>query len=163
MKSNSAKVKIKFIVVGKTSFDYLKTGIDEYLKRLKHYAAFEYVELHAKIPKSAKEKEVKAIEGKLFLKHVSKDDFLVLLDENGKSFDSIKFSKWIQNHQMINTKNLVFLVGGPYGFDEGIIQLSKTKISLSPMTFSHQMIRVFFLEQVYRAFTIIKGEPYHHH
>jgi len=155
-------VKIKFIVVGKTSFEYLKTGIDIYLKRLKHYVSFDYVELHAKTPKSAKEADVKAIEAKLFLKHISKDDFLVLLDENGKKFDSIGFSSWIQNHQMINTKNLVFLVGGPYGFSEEIIKRSKTKISLSPMTFSHQMIRVFFLEQIYRAFTIIKGEPYHH-
>lgn len=155
-------MKIKFIVVGKTNFNYLKEGIELYLGRLKHYVNVEYIELHAKIPKSANQKEVKQIEGKLFEKHLKSGDTLILLDENGKKFSSLKFSKWIETHQINGTRNLTFLVGGPYGFSESITSRQHQKMSLSDMTFSHQMIRVFFLEQVYRAFTIIKGEPYHH-
>ncbi len=155
-------MQIKFLVVGKTSFPYLKEGIEIYLKRLSHYTRLEYVELHCKIPKSAKERDVKQIESKEFLKHLKNTDTVILLDENGKSFSSVKFSKWMEGKMLSSTKSLVFLVGGPYGFDDEVKKLAVQKISLSEMTFSHQMIRVFFLEQLYRAFTILKGEPYHH-
>ncbi len=155
-------MQVKFIVVGKTSFPYLKEGIDLYLKRLKHYTKLEYIELPVKIPKSAKEKDVKELEAKAFKKHLNSSDHIILLDERGKKFNSISFSKWLEKFQMNSVKSIVFLVGGPYGFSEDIIRMSSQKISLSEMTFSHQMIRLFFVEQLYRGFTIIKGEPYHH-
>ena len=153
---------VKFIVVGKTSFPYLKEGIDLYLKRLVHYAKMDYIEIPVKIPKSAKERDVKLLESKAFLKHLSSSDTIILLDERGKKFTSISFSKWLEKFMLNSTKSLVFLVGGPYGFSDEIIKLSSQKISLSEMTFSHQMIRLFFVEQFYRGFTILKGEPYHH-
>lgn len=153
---------VKFIVVGKTSFPYLKEGIDLYLKRLVHYAKMDYIEIPVKIPKSAKERDVKLLESKAFLKHLSSSDTIILLDERGKKFTSISFSKWLEKFMLNSTKSLVFLVGGPYGFSDEIIKLSSQKISLSEMTFSHQMIRLFFVEQLYRGFTILKGEPYHH-
>ena len=153
---------VKFIVVGKTSFPYLKEGIDLYLKRLVHYAKMDYIEIPVKIPKSAKERDVKLLESKTFLKHLSSSDTIILLDERGKKFTSISFSKWLEKFMLNSTKSLVFLVGGPYGFSDEIIKLSSQKISLSEMTFSHQMIRLFFVEQLYRGFTILKGEPYHH-
>lgn len=155
-------MQIKFIVVGKTSFPYLKEGIDLYLGRLKHYGKVDYTELHVKIPKSAKENDVKELEAKAFLKHLNSSDTIILLDERGKKFHSIGFSKWLQKFMLNSTKTVVFLVGGPYGFSDEIKSMSSQKISLSEMTFSHQMIRVFFLEQLYRAHTILKGEPYHH-
>jgi len=155
-------VQIKFIVLGKTSFPYLKDGIEIYTKRLKHYTKLQYLEVHVKIPKSANESEVKKLEYKALSKHISSTDKIILLDENGKKHTSLTFSKWIENQQLTNTKNLTFIVGGPYGFDTELITQAQGKISLSEMTFSHQMIRVFFLEQIYRAFTILKGEPYHH-
>jgi len=153
---------VKFIVVGKTSFPYLKEGTDLYLKRLVHYAKMDYIEIPVKIPKSAKERDVKLLESKAFLKHLSSSDTIILLDERGKKFTSISFSKWLEKFMLNSTKSLVFLVGGPYGFSDEIIKLSSQKISLSEMTFSHQMIRLFFVEQLYRGFTILKGEPYHH-
>ncbi len=153
---------IKFVVVGKTSFPYLKEGINLYLNRLKHYAKVEYIEIPVKIPKSAKEKDVKELEAKAFLKQLNTSDTLILLDERGKKFNSISFSKWLEKFMLNSTKSIVFFVGGPYGFSDEIIQRSSQKISLSEMTFSHQMIRLFFVEQLYRGFTILKGEPYHH-
>ncbi len=155
-------MQVKFIVVGKTSFPYLKEGIDIYLKRLVHYAKVDYIEIPVKIPKSAKEKDVKSIESKAIQKHLSAGDTIILLDERGKKFNSISFSKWLEKFMLNSTKSIVFLVGGPYGFSDDIIKMSTQKISLSEMTFSHQMIRLFFVEQLYRGFTILKGEPYHH-
>ena len=153
---------VKFIVVGKTSFPYLREGIDIYLKRLVHYTKVDYIEIPVKIPKSAKEKDVKQLESKAFLKRLSASDTIILLDERGKKFNSISFSKWLEKFMLNSTKSIVFLVGGPYGFSDEIIKRSSQKISLSEMTFSHQMIRLFFVEQLYRGFTILKGEPYHH-
>lgn len=153
---------VKFIVVGKTSFPYLREGIDIYLKRLVHYTKVDYIEIPVKIPKSAKEKDVKQLESKAFLKHLSTSDTIILLDERGKKFNSISFSKWLEKFMLNSTKSIVFLVGGPYGFSDEVIKRSSQKISLSEMTFSHQMIRLFFVEQLYRGFTILKGEPYHH-
>jgi len=153
---------VKFIVVGKTSFPYLREGIDIYLKRLVHYTKVDYIEIPVKIPKSAKEKDVKQLESKAFLKHLSASDTIILLDERGKKFNSISFSKWLEKFMLNSTKSIVFLVGGPYGFSDEVIKRSSQKVSLSEMTFSHQMIRLFFVEQLYRGFTILKGEPYHH-
>jgi 23S rRNA (pseudouridine1915-N3)-methyltransferase len=112
--------------------------------------------------KNLSEIQQKQKEGELILSKVNSGDFLILLDENGKSYNSIEFSEALQKHMNSGIKNLVFVIGGPYGFSESVYQNAKGKISLSKMTFSHQMIRLFFTEQLYRAFTILRNEPYHH-
>ncbi len=153
-------MKIELWVVGKTAFKYLDEGIALYEKRLKHYTSFELVILpDAKGPLSID--ALKTKEGALILNRLTKDDVLVLLDENGKHQTSIEFSKYIENQQVNATKRLVFQIGGAFGFSDAVYHRANTKLSLSKMTFSHQMIRLFFVEQLYRAFTIIKGEKYH--
>ena len=155
-------MKIKFVSVGKTSFDYLKDGCEIYQKRLKHYCKVNWIELpYPKLGKSADQKTVKQAEGKMILNEVGNSDFLILLDENGKSFSSTEFSVYLQK-RMNSGANLVVVIGGAYGFSEDVYKRANDKLSLSRMTFSHQMVRLFALEQVYRAFTILKGEPYHH-
>ncbi len=156
-------MKITFLVTGKTEESYLKTGIDKYLSRLKHYVPFKLVELpELKDTKSKSEEQQKSAEAELILKQLDPTDYLVLLDEAGKSLSSVGFANFFEKKQLANTRHLVFLVGGPYGFDKTIYERAAEKISLSAMTFSHQMVRLFFIEQVYRAFTIMKREPYHH-
>jgi 23S rRNA (pseudouridine1915-N3)-methyltransferase len=153
-------MKIELWVVGKTAFKYLDEGVALYEKRLKHYTSFELVILpDAKGPLSID--ALKTKEGELILNRLSKDDVLVLLDENGKHQTSIEFSKYIENQQVNSTKRLVFQIGGAFGFSDAVYNRANAKLSLSKMTFSHQMIRLFFVEQLYRAFTIIKGEKYH--
>ena len=156
-------MKIKLIVVGKTDAKYIKEGIDIYQKRLKHYIPFELIEIpDIKNSKNLSEAQQKEKEGIEILKKVESSDFLALLDENGTSYSSVDFSKFIQKRMNQGLKNLVFIVGGPYGFSETLYQKSNSKISLSKMTFSHQMVRLFFVEQIYRSYTILKNEPYHH-
>jgi 23S rRNA (pseudouridine1915-N3)-methyltransferase len=153
-------MKIELCVVGKTAFKYLDEGIALYEKRLKHYTPFELVILpDAKGPLSID--ALKTKEGELILNRLSKDDVLILLDENGKHQTSIEFSKYIENQQVNSTKRLIFQIGGAFGFSDAVYNRANAKLSLSKMTFSHQMIRLFFVEQLYRAFTIIKGEKYH--
>ncbi|MGV8878006.1 MAG: 23S rRNA (pseudouridine(1915)-N(3))-methyltransferase RlmH [Sphingobacteriaceae bacterium] len=156
-------MKITFITIGKTDDQYLKEGIEKYLKRLKHYIKFEFTEIpDLKNTKAWNQDQQKAKEAELILKKITPMDHIILLDERGQEFSSPQFADYL-NHKMIaSTHNLVFIVGGPYGFDESIHQRANDKLSLSKMTFSHQMVRLFFVEQVYRAFTILKGEPYHH-
>ncbi len=154
-------MKIELWVVGKTAFKYLDEGISLYEKRLKHYTSFELVVLpDVKNPPLSTE-ALKAKEGELILHKLTKDDVLVLLDENGKQQTSMEFSKFIENQQIKATKRLIFQIGGAFGFSEAVYQRANFKLSLSKMTFSHQMIRLFFVEQLYRAFTIIRGEKYH--
>lgn len=156
-------MKITLLVIGKTEDKYLKEGIEKYTKRLKHYINFSIVEIpELKNTKSLTEEQQKAKEAELIRKQLSSTDQLILLDEKGEEYTSSQFSAFLNKKMIASVQNLVFVVGGPYGFDPSIYQQASGKISLSRMTFSHQMVRLFFAEQIYRAFTILKGEPYHH-
>ena len=157
-------MKITLIQVGKTAQSYLIEGINEYQNRLKHYCNFELITINS--PKSVLSagnvEAIKKAESNLILSALNNSDFLILLDDKGLEYDSVTFSKFINNHQIKSTKNLVFIIGGAYGFSEELYAKGNLKVSLSRLTFSHQMVRLFFTEQLYRAFTIIKGESYHH-
>lgn len=156
-------MKIVFLTVGKTEDAYLKEGIDKYVKRLKHYTKLEVVELDAlKNTKALTPEQQKVKEAEIILKKITPLDHVVLLDENGTEFSSKQFANYLDKKAISSTSTLVFIVGGPYGFDQTIYARANDKLSLSQMTFSHQMIRLLFTEQLYRAYTIIKGEPYHH-
>ena len=156
-------MKIKLLAIGKTDDKNLQVLISTYEKRLKHYIKFE-IEIipDVKNAKNLSQKEQKEKEGELILKKISPFDQLILLDENGKEFSSMDFSKFLQKRMNSGIKQMVLVIGGPYGFSEKVYQKAAGKISLSKMTFSHQMIRLFVVEQIYRAFTILKNEPYHH-
>jgi 23S rRNA (pseudouridine1915-N3)-methyltransferase len=153
-------MKIALLSIGKTNEKYLEEGIKIYLKRLAHYATFEFVELKD-VKQTADPTMLKNSEAKQFLNQIKKEDFVILLDENGKELTSIGFSKYIEQLQNQSIKRVVFIIGGAFGFGNELIERSDFKISLSNLTFSHQMIRLFFVEQLYRAFTIIRGEKYH--
>jgi len=156
-------MKITFITVGKTEDAWLKDGIDKYVKRLKHYAKLTIIEIdELKNTKALTQEQQKAKEAELILKKLSPNDHIILLDEKGAELTSAQFAAYIDKKAISSVSNLVFIVGGPYGFDPAVYQRANDKLSLSRMTFSHQMVRLFFAEQLYRAFTIIKGEPYHH-
>jgi len=156
-------MKILLLVIGKTDEKYLIEGLDKYRNRLKHYIGFDYEEIpDIKNRKSLSEDQQKKLEGDLILSKVKAGDKLVLLDDKGKDYSSVAFSKHLQQQMNSGIKRLVFVVGGPYGFDASVYAKAQGKLSLSKMTFSHQMIRLFMVEQVYRAMTILKNEPYHH-
>jgi 23S rRNA (pseudouridine1915-N3)-methyltransferase len=156
-------MKIKVLVIGKTDDKNLQLLIDKYKKRLGHYIRFEIEVIpDLKNVKNLSEKEQKEKEGVLLLKKVGASDQLWLLDEKGQEFRSLEFSKFIQTKMNAGIKQLILVIGGPYGFSDEIYRKATGKLSLSKMTFSHQMIRLFLVEQVYRAFTILKNEPYHH-
>jgi len=156
-------MKILLLVIGKTDEKYLMDGMDKYRNRLKHYIGFDYEEIpDIKNRKSLSEPQQKKLEGDLILSKVKAGDKLVLLDDKGKDYSSVAFSKHLQQQMNSGIKRLVFVVGGPYGFDASVYSKAQGKLSLSKMTFSHQMIRLFMVEQVYRAMTILKNEPYHH-
>jgi 23S rRNA (pseudouridine1915-N3)-methyltransferase len=156
-------MKITFITVGKTDEAYLKDGIEKYVKRLKHYTRLTIVEIdELKNTKALTPDQQKAREAELILKKITPLDHVILLDENGTELSSQQFAAYINKKALGSVANVVFVVGGPYGFDQSVYERANDKISLSAMTFSHQMVRLFFVEQLYRAFTIIKGEPYHH-
>jgi len=156
-------MKITLLTVGKTEDAYLKDGMDKYLKRLKHYIKFEIIELpELKNTKALSESQQKTKEAELLFKNIGATDHVILLDEVGSQHTSVQFSDLLNKKMIASVNNLVFIIGGPYGFDESIYKRANDKLSLSKMTFSHQMVRLFFVEQVYRAFTILKGEPYHH-
>lgn len=156
-------MKILLLQVDKTQDSYLTEGIDIYTKRLKNYTSYDVSTIH--VPKNVRQRSIaeqKTEEGRLILDHISNEDVLILLDENGKEYTSVEFSAFISKKQNASVKRLIFLIGGPFGFSEKIYERANGKVSLSQMTFSHQMIRLFFAEQLYRAFTILKGEKYHH-
>ncbi|MFK7812326.1 MAG: 23S rRNA (pseudouridine(1915)-N(3))-methyltransferase RlmH [Maribacter sp.] len=156
-------MNIKLLTIGKTDNKALQQLIAEYENRLKHYVKFELEIIpDLKNAKNLSEAQQKEKEGELILKKLNATDVLVLLDENGKQYSSIDFSNYLQKKMNSGMKQLVFVIGGPYGFSESVYQKAQGKISLSKMTFSHQMVRLFIVEQVYRAFTILKNEPYHH-
>lgn len=154
---------ITLIAIGKTDDKELNILIEAYKKRLSFYVKFNFEVIQdIKNVKNLSEKQQKEKEGALILKKLQTSDVLVLLDENGKQFGSVGFSEYLQKQMNSGLKNLVFVIGGPYGFSEEIYKRAQGKISLSKMTFSHQMVRLFFIEQLYRGFTILKNEPYHH-
>jgi 23S rRNA (pseudouridine1915-N3)-methyltransferase len=156
-------MKVELWVVGKTSFDYLNEGIDIYEKRLKYYLTFALQIIpDLKQRKSLSAEEIKTKEGEAILKKLKPDDYLILLDERGKMQTSLQFADMIDKFAIQGSKRIIFLIGGAYGFSEEVYERSQRKISLSQMTFSHQMVRLFFIEQLYRAMTILKNEPYHH-
>jgi len=156
-------MKIKLVCIGKTSKSFLSEGENEYLKRLQKYVPFEKIEIpDLKNAKKFSEDQIKLKEGQSILEKLIPGDYLVLLDDKGKNYTSVEFANYYQNLFNKGLKNIVFVVGGPYGFSTDVYNRADEKLSLSKMTFSHQMIRLFFIEQTYRAMTILKNEPYHH-
>ena len=156
-------MKILFLMIGKTVDKRLTTLIDEYAERVKHYMPFDMEVIpELKNTKALSAEQQKEKEGELLQKQLRDGDYIVLLDEGGKELRSIEFAVYLEKKQSQVARRLVFVVGGPYGFSPTLYKLAKEKISLSKMTFSHQMIRLFFVEQLYRAMTILRGEPYHH-
>lgn len=156
-------MQIRLIAVGKTDHAAIQTLLEEYSKRLGFYIKFEMEIIpDLKNSKNLSEASQKEKEGELILKKVQSSDELMLLDEQGKQYSSVDFSDYLQKKMNAGLKQLIFVIGGPYGFSAEVYQRANGKISLSKMTFSHQMVRVFFVEQLYRAFTILKNEPYHH-
>ncbi|HRE73113.1 MAG TPA: 23S rRNA (pseudouridine(1915)-N(3))-methyltransferase RlmH [Flavobacteriales bacterium] len=152
-------MRIKLITMGLTGTGYLSEGLEDYEKRLKRYTSFERTDVP--LPRSGKN-DPREQEGELLLSKVESGDVVVLLDENGKEFNSVEFSDFIQKRMNAGTKRLVFIIGGAYGFSDSVRKRADHELSLSRMTLTHQMVRLFFTEQLYRAFTIIKGEKYHH-
>ena len=156
-------MQIKLLAIGKTDDKRLAELINLYQSRLKHYIKFDLdIIPDIKNVKNLSEAQQKEKEGQLILKKLSPTDVLILLDENGKQFSSVAFSEFLQKKMNSGIKQLVFVIGGPYGFSQEVYKKAQGKVSLSAMTFSHQMIRLFMVEQLYRAFTILKNEPYHH-
>ena len=155
-------MKTNLILVGKTTNKHLATVIDDYVGRIGHYMPFSVVVVpELKNTKALSEEQQKEREGELILQKIKPTDTLVLLDERGSELSSVAFSQWLQRKQS-SARSLVFVIGGPYGFSKAVYNRADEQLSLSRMTFSHQLIRVVFAEQLYRACTIIKGEPYHH-
>ncbi|MBO5808349.1 MAG: 23S rRNA (pseudouridine(1915)-N(3))-methyltransferase RlmH [Bacteroidales bacterium] len=156
-------MKITLLTVGKTDKAWVRQGLDIYVSRLKHYVPFSVVEIPELKNVSALTKDqIKVREGELILKSIKPSDDLILLDERGKEYTSLELAKVIQDKMTYAGKDIVYVIGGAYGFSDAVYRRADSKVSLSRMTFSHQMVRAIFAEQIYRAFTIIKGEPYHH-
>ena len=156
-------MEIKLLTVGKTDVAWVKEGLDLYGSRLRHYVPFTVSEIpELKKVSALSQAQIKEKEGELILKNVGPQDVLVLLDEHGHEYRSMEFAEHLQKLMARGAKTLVFAIGGAYGFSEEVYARSHERISLSRMTFSHQMVRTIFAEQLYRAFTILKGEPYHH-
>ena len=156
-------MNVRLINIGKTTVPYLKEGELVYEKRLKHYLNFERIDLkEVKTSKNQSNALLKKSEAELLLKMIKPKDIVIILDEKGDQYSSENFSKWLNNKEIRGLKQLVFIIGGAYGFDKSIYDRANEKLSISKMTFSHQMIRLLFLEQLYRAKTILNGEKYHH-
>ena len=156
-------MKVKLIVIGKTKSKFLLDGENEYQKRLKHYCKFsELIIPDIKNARKLSKKELKEKEGNLILESLKNSDYVILLDDKGLALTSIEFSELLNKKMVSSTNELVFIIGGAFGFSESVYKRADAKLSLSKMTFSHQMVRMIFKEQLYRAFTILKGEKYHH-
>ncbi len=158
------RMRINLLTVGKTDIAWVRTGLDTYVSRICRYMPFSLVEIpELRNTASLGREQIKAREGELLLKHVRPSDFVVLLDERGRKFRSVEFAAWLQDRMSHSAgADMVFVIGGAYGFSPEVYGRADAKMSLSDMTFSHQMVRTIFAEQLYRAFTIIRGEPYHH-
>ena len=156
-------MKITLLTVGKTDIAWVKTGTETYISRLKHYIPFTMTEIPELKNVSALSKEqIKAREGALLLKQIRPGDDVILLDEHGKEFTSVGWADVLEKKISLGGRDITFIIGGAYGFSDEVYRRADSKISLSKMTFSHQMVRTIFVEQLYRAFTIMRGEPYHH-
>ena len=156
-------MKITLLVVGKTTSGYLAKVIDEYTSRISHYVKFDIQYLaDIKNSRNQSESQQKVNEGRLIVNAIERNDYVVLLDEHGKELTSVAFADYIQKRMLGGAKRLVFVVGGPYGFSQEVYDRADDRLSLSQITFSHEMVRLIFAEQLYRAFTILRGEPYHH-
>ncbi len=156
-------MKISLLTVGKTDKDWVKQGLEIYVSRLKHYISFTMVEIpELKNVSSLSKEQIKAKEGELILKNIRNTDDVILLDERGKEHSSVELAGIIRDKINYGGRDIVYVIGGAYGFSEAVYARANSKLSLSRMTFSHQMVRAIFVEQIYRAFTIMKGEPYHH-
>lgn len=156
-------MKVALLQVGKTSEKYLNEGISSYAERIKRYVPFETITIpDIRNTRNMPAIEQKAKEAEKIMQVLKEDDLVVVLDEKGKELSTIDFSTWLEKNMMIRQKRLVFIIGGPWGVSDTVLQRADHKFSLSQMTFSHQIVRLLFLEQLYRAFTVIRGEPYHH-
>lgn len=156
-------MKITLLCIGKTDETFIKIGIENYVKRLRHYIHFDISVIpDVKNAKHLPQEQQRIKEGELLSKHLGNSDFVVLLDERGKAFRSVEFAGLLEQKMVRSVQHIVFIIGGPYGFSKELYERANQQLSLSKMTFSHQMVRLFFVEQLYRAFTILRGEPYHH-
>ena len=156
-------MNLSLVTVGKTDVKWVKEGLDVYTSRLRHYISFTVTEIpELKKVSALTEAQIKEKEGELILRQVGPADQLVLLDEKGAQYRSVEFARWLEKQFNQGGRNLVFVIGGAYGFSPAVYERANSLLSLSAMTFSHQMVRTIFAEQLYRAFTILKGEPYHH-
>ena len=156
-------MKIQLLLIGKTGFRFISEGMEEYIKRIRRYVDFSLQVIpDLKGTASRSIDQVKEEEGKKILKALNPGDHVILLDERGKDPDSFEFARLLEKRMLASVKSLVFVIGGSYGFSEEVYKRGNSMLSLSKMTFSHQLIRVLFLEQLYRGFTILRGEPYHH-
>lgn len=156
-------MKITLLTVGKTDKDWVRQGMDIYISRLKHYIPFSVIEIpELKNVSSLTKDQIKSKEAELILKNIRPTDDVILLDEHGKEYTSVQYAKILQDKISYIGKDIVFVIGGAYGFSDQVYNRADSKMSLSKMTFSHQMVRAIFVEQLYRAFTIMRGEPYHH-
>jgi 23S rRNA (pseudouridine1915-N3)-methyltransferase len=156
-------MKIVLLLTGKTSEKYIEEGMVNFSNRVKKYAAFDIISLpDIKNTRNMPAREQKIKEGDKILQFLGNDDFLVVLDEKGKEFSTLEFSSWLEKILILSKKRIVFAIGGAWGFSDEVFQKADLSISLSRLTFSHQVVRLLFLEQLYRAFTVIKGKPYHH-
>ncbi len=156
-------MEVKLVTVGKTDVPWVREGLDLYVSRLRHYVPFTLVEIpQLKNVSAFSQEQIKEKEGELILKQVAPGETVILLDERGRQYRSVEWADWIQRQLSLGGKGLVFVVGGAYGFSQKVYDRANGLVSLSKMTFSHQMVRTVFAEQLYRAFTIIRGEPYHH-
>lgn len=156
-------MKITLLTVGKTDREWVRQGLDIYVSRLKHYIPFSLIEIpELKNVSALSTDQIKTREGELILKNIRPTDDLILLDERGKQYSSVELAKVLQDKISYIGKDITFVIGGAYGFSQAVYDRADSKISLSRMTFSHQMVRAIFAEQIYRAFTIMRGEPYHH-
>ncbi len=155
-------MKITILAIGKTGTSYLKEGTSIYLDRLKHYTKVEYKEIPDVTVKGLSREQLSQREGELIMRHIKPEDSLVLLDENGQQYTSRGFAEFLQKKMNAGTKNMTLVIGGAFGFSDEVYAIATHQISFSKMTFSHEMIRLFLCEQLYRGFTILKGENYHH-
>ncbi len=156
-------MNIELLVVGKTDSSFIEQIVTQYAKRINHYCKFSITTLaDVKNTKSLTVKQQRTAEGDMILRQISDSDFVALLDERGAEFRSVEFALWLQKRMNSGVRRLLIVIGGPYGFSEAIYERANAKVSLSKMTFSHQIVRAIFAEQIYRAFTILKNEPYHH-
>jgi 23S rRNA (pseudouridine1915-N3)-methyltransferase len=156
-------MNIELVVVGKTDMKEVEALVVQYTKRLNHYVKFAITTIaDVRNTKKLSEAEQKRLEGEAIMRVINESDYVMLLDEHGAELRSIEFADLLQRRMLAGTKRLIFVIGGPYGFSEAVYQRANSKLSLSKMTFSHQIVRAIFTEQLYRAFTILKNEPYHH-